>query len=261
MEIKTSADYLLMTRAALAASGFEQKQSNGVVWFESGAAPETIVLLHGVNDHAGTWFTIAPALARRFRVIVPDLPGHGESLPRTGPLAISMFVDRLSTIFPSEPFTIIGNSLGGWLAMLYTLRHPDRVKTLILETSGGLDREFAVPILATNREEAKVILRAVHGPSYEPPEWVIEGLLARAQDSPLLRVTEIDEHRMDTRLGDLHVPAHIIWGADDGVLPLDYAETLHRGIAGSQLHVIEGAAHIPHLQRPQRFLECLSSIF
>jgi len=249
-----------MTRAALTAAGFERKESEGMVWWTAGDGEKTLVLLHGVNDQAGTWFPIAAALAQRFRVILPDLPGHGESLPRNGPLPISLLVDRIAAILPSKPFTLLGNSLGGWIAMLYTLRHPERVQTLILEASGGLNRPFEVPVLATNREEAEVILRAVHGPRYQAPEWVIEGLLERAQDSPMLRITEIAEHYVDARLGELRVPTHLIWGADDGVLPVAYARELQRGIDGAQLHVIEGAAHIPHLQQPQRFLECLTSI-
>lgn len=76
----------------------------------------------------------------------------------------------------------------------------------------------------------------------------------------MLRVTEIAEHYVDARLGELQVPTHIVCGADDGVIPVAYAEELQRGIRGSRLHVIEGAAHIPHLQQPQRFLECLTSI-
>ncbi len=225
---------------------------------DSGVA---LVLLHGVNDQAGTWFTVAPALAQHFRVILPDLPGHGESDPRDGALPISMIVDRIAALLPDEPFTLAGNSLGGWIAMLCALRHPERVRTLILEASGGLSRPFAVPVLATNRDEADLILRAVHGPTYQAPEWVVEGLLARAQDSPLLRVTEAEQHFLDERLGEIRVPAHLIWGADDGVLPLSYAEELQRGIPGARLHVLEGAAHIPHLQQPQRFLECLTAIF
>ena len=260
MEIKSSAEFMRMARAALAAAGFVRMEAEGMVWFESRADKELLVLLHGVNDHAGTWFTVAPTLAHKYRVILPDLPGHGESLPRSGPLPISMIVDSIEAILPAEPFTLLGNSLGGWIAMLYTLRHPERVRMLILESSGGLDRPFAVPMIATNREEADIILRAVHGPNYVAPEWVIEALLARAVDSPMLRVTEIPEHYIDARLGDIHVPTHIIWGADDGVVPLPYARELQRGIAGAQLHVIEGAAHIPHLQQPQRFIDCLSSI-
>lgn len=267
MEIESSADYVRMTRAALAAAGLVRIESEGLVrWetprWETPAEPDrpVLVLLHGVNDHAGTWFTVAPALAQRFRLILPDLPGHGESQPRTGPLPIPMIVDRVAELLPAEPVTLLGNSLGGWVAMLCTLRHPERVRTLILEASGGLNRPFAVPVLATNRDEAEVILRAVHGPRFTAPEWVIEGLLSRAQDSPMLRITETEEQYVDDRLGELRVPAHIIWGADDGVVPVAYGKVLQNGIRGSALHILEGAAHIPHLQQPERFLACLTAI-
>lgn len=267
MEIKSASDYVRIARAALAAAGLVRNESEGLVWWET-PRWETppphdrpaLVLLHGVNDHAGTWFTVAPALAQRFHLILPDLPGHGESRPRTGPLAISMIVDRVAELMPAEPFTLLGNSLGGWIAMLYTLRHPERVRTLVLESSGGLNRPFAVPVLATNRDEADVILRAVHGPRFTAPEWVVEGLLARAQDSPMLRIAGVEEQYVDDRLGELHVRTHIIWGADDGVVPLAYGKELHNGIAGSELHVLEGAAHIPHLQQPESFLACLTAI-
>ena len=157
------------------------------------------------------------------------------------------------------PVTLVGNSLGGWIAMLYTLAHPSRVSRLILESSGGLARPLASPVVATNRDEATIILRNVHGPHYQPREWVIDALLQRATSSPMLRVTEMAEHLVDTRLGEITAPTTILWGADDGVVPRSYAEALRDGIANATMHVIEGAAHIPHLQQPERFLQCLTS--
>src|SRR6185436_13790486 len=166
----------------------------------------------------------------------------GESAPKDGPLPISMLVERLHAVIPDEPVTLVGNSLGGWLAMLYTLAHPARVARLVLEASGGLDLPFDSPTVARNREEATVILRNVHGPKFEPPEWVIEALLQRANDSPMLRVTEIAEHYVDARLGEIAAPTTIVWGADDGVVPWAYTEALKKGIPHATLHVIEGAA-------------------
>jgi pimeloyl-ACP methyl ester carboxylesterase len=225
----------------------------------------TIVLVHGANDQAGTWFTVAPALARQYRVIIPDLAGHGESAPKTGPLPISLLIERLEAVIDdavgTDTITLVGNSLGGWLVMLYALKHPQRVERLVLESSGGLARPLAVPIVAHTREEAAVILRAVHGPLYEPPEWVIDALLQRAQGSPMLRLTEHLEHNIEPRLGELTTPATLIWGEHDGVLPLSYAEALRVAIPGAKLEVIEGAAHIPHMQQPERFLQCLMAIF
>ena len=261
MEIKSAADFVRMTRGALAAAGFARNEKDGMVSFSSGAAgSQPAVLLHGVNDQSGTWFTVASALAKRFRVILPDLPGHGESAPQHGPLPISHIVDSLDRIVPDEPFVLLGNSLGGWIAMLYTLRYPERVRQLVLESSGGLNRPIASAVVAHDRDEAIAILRNVHGPNYVAPEWVIEALLARAHDSPMLRVTELAEHYVDDRLREIHTPTHIIWGADDGVVPLSYARALQEGISGAKLHVIDGAAHIPHLQQPERFVQCLTAI-
>ena len=91
---------------------------------------------------------------------------------------------------------------------------------------------------------------------YEPQEWVDRGAARSARDdSPMLRLTELLEHDIEPRLGELDAPSTLIWGADDGVLPL----VLCRGAAGrrfpnADLQIIEGAAHIPHMQQPERFL-------
>lgn len=203
---------------------------------------------------------VAPALARTRDVILPDLAGHGESAPKEGPLPISLIVERLEAVIGNtEGITLVGNSLGGWIALLYALKHPGRVARLVLESSGGLNRPLAVPLVAHTREKAIPILRAVHGPNYQPPEWVIDALLLRATGSPMLRLTELQEHDIEPRLGEIDLPTMLIWGADDGVLPLSYANALHQAIPNAELQIIEGAAHIPHLQQPQRFLQCFAT--
>lgn len=219
-----------------------------------------MVLVHGANDQAGTWFTVAPVLAQRYRVLIPDLAGHGESEPRTGPLPISLLVDRLEAILKDERDVILlGNSLGGWLVLLYALRHPEQIARLSLEASGGLSRPLAVPLVANNPADALVVLRAVHGQNFQPPQWAIDALIERASGSPMLRLTEIPEHQIEARLGEIELPATLIWGANDGVLPLSYAEGLKNALPNATLQVLEGAAHIPHLQQPERFLQCLTA--
>ncbi len=299
MEIRSSADFVRMTRAALAAAGFVRKEIGGTVYLVSqettphppsapspltrgegypgqwpsplrrgekvpqadeGSSAPTIVLIHGVNDQAGTWFTVAPALAQTHRVILPDLPGHGESAPSDGPIPISLIVDRLEAAIENvQNVTLVGNSFGGWMALLYALKHPSQVTHLFLEASGGLSRPLAVPLVAHTREEALPILRAVHGPDYEPPDWVIEALVQRAGGSPMLRLTELAEHDIEPRLAEINTPATLIWGANDGVLPLSYAQAFQQALPHATLQVIEGAAHIPHLQQPERFLRCLAT--
>ncbi|HEY3055852.1 MAG TPA: alpha/beta fold hydrolase [Thermoanaerobaculia bacterium] len=258
-----SAELVRMMRAALNAAGLAREEHAGSVYFSGGQASwPVLVLLHGTNDQAGTWARVVPMLVNRYRLIVPDLAGHGESEPKSGPIPFPLVVERLHRVIEYEnagDLILAGNSFGGWIAVLYTLAHPDRVKRLVLESGGGLARPLGVPLIARDREVAKIILRAVHGPEYVAADWVIDALLARATEAPMLRLTEAMENFIDPHLSRIQAPTSLVWGADDGVLPLSYAEALQKGIAGARLHVIDRAAHIPHLQQPERFVECLTA--
>ena len=248
-------------RGALGMFGLERKELDGSVYWTGGTG-ETLVLLHGTNDQAGTWARVVPHLVNRYRLILPDLAGHGESEPKTGPIAFDVVVNRVHRILEQEQaadITLAGNSFGGWIAILYTLAHPQNVKRLVLESGGGLARPLGVPLTARDRNTAITILRAVHGPNYVPEEWVIDTLLARANDSPMLRLEGAMQNFVDTRLATLDKPVTLVWGADDGVVPLSYGQAMKELIPGAQLRVIDGAAHIPHLQQPERFVECLTA--
>lgn len=256
----------MKARATLAAAGLERRELDGTVYFVAvPKAPQaTYVLVHGVNDQAGTWAAIAPKLAVKNRVIVPDLPGHGQSGPKEGPLSMPLMLERLHAVIEKEaPGKVIltGSSMGAWIGVLYTLAHPDRVERLVLESGGGLGRPPAVPLFAQTREDAIKVLHAVHGPKAPIADWAIDALLKLNDGAPMQRVlaSGLLPYFTDARLAQVKVPTKIIWGADDGVVPRSYVDDVQKGIAGSTLCVIEGAAHIPHSQQPERFLVCLTS--
>lgn len=256
--------YVAATRQALTAAGLERIDEAGRVYWRGGKGERTLVLLHGVNDQAGTWAPVVAALVGSHKLLVLDLSGHGDSEPREGALPMSRIVGDVHAVIEAEVpgrVTLVGNSMGGWVSMLYALAHPERVEHLVLEDGSGMSWPATPPLLAQTREQALVLFRAANGPSASPPDEVLDALVAWAASSPLMRVMQggILEHLLDDRLGELDLPVTMIWGADDGLLPVAYAEALRDRIAGARLHVIEGAAHIPHRQRPERFLECLLS--
>jgi len=259
-----ASSFIAFTRSELERVGLVRVEQDGLVFFRGGHGPRTIVLLHGVNDQAGTWSSIVPALVDRATLIVPDLAGHGESAPAEGPLPMETILDGLHQVVEGvDRFTLVGNSMGGWVSMLYTLAHPKRVEQLILEDASGMAWPLGVPLFPKDREEAIAVLRAVHGPAMELPDWMIDAMLARAISAPGTRVVQagLMNHLLDGLLEQITAPTAMIWGRHDGLLPIAYAETLQQKIAGSTLQVIEDAAHIPHRQQPERFLTCLLETF
>lgn len=242
-------------------------KENGVAWLawqgRVGQPAPHLVLVHGVNDQAATWSDIAPTLAEDFNVVAIDLPGHGDSDPKSGPIPMRSMIDALSALIdresPDAPVILAGNSMGGWVSMLYASEHPERVAHLILEDASGMAWDVRhVPLFPKDRDEALRLLRMVHGPNMPIADWVIDAVL-NAKELPQKRVLEagLFEWIVDTRLPKLTMPVTLIWGAHDGLLPLDYAHALQSRIANAKLHVIDDAAHIPHRQAPGEFLRLL----
>lgn len=258
--------FIKLTRRGLRRTGFERStlllpDGTSIVYFAGGNGPRTFVLVHGVNDQSGTWVSVAGALARESRVIIIDLPGHGESGPPAGPLPMSLMTDALTAVIERtcgrQPVTLVGNSMGGWVSMVFAADHPGLVERLILEDASGMTWDLSgVPMFPRNREEALRLLRMVHGPEAEIGEAMIDSILRTAPGLPQARVIEggIMTSLVDSRLSSLTMPVTLIWGAHDGLLPLAYADALHDRIKGSTLHVIDRAAHIPHRQAPEEFL-------
>ncbi len=260
--------FVKLTRRGLGRAGMARRtievDGNRVVYFAGGNGSRTIVLIHGVNDQAGTWVSVVPMLMKISRVIAIDLPGHGESAPATGPLPMPLMLKAVEAVIdresPNAPIVLAGNSMGGWVSMLYAADHPARVSYLVLEDASGMMWDLShVPLFPKTRDEALKVLRMVHGPDTPIAGYLVDAMLKSASSMPQARVIEggVVMYLVDLRLKDLTMPVTLIWGAHDGLLPVVYAETLHSKIAGSTLHVIPSAAHIPHRQAPKEFVRLL----
>ncbi|HEY5609922.1 MAG TPA: alpha/beta hydrolase [Thermoanaerobaculia bacterium] len=258
--------YIAGSRGELKNAGLTRTSNDqgSVYWIGGPSDAQTVVLLHGANDQAGTWAQVVRALMRDYQLIVPDLAGHGESEPKSGPITFRQTLDQLHEIIDRETngkVIVAGNSMGGWVAMLYALEHPDKVERLVLEDSSGIAWDMTgVPLRPTNREEAAAMMRAVHGPDVRVSDEMLDAFLAR-KSLPMSRIALADyvQNLLDARLKDLTVKVSLVWGQHDGILSLAYAKALHHKIPGSTLSIIEGAAHIPHRQKPETFVQCLKA--
>lgn len=255
-------------RTGLRAAGFERRQlaapRGTLTCFRAGQGP-TVVLLHGANDQAGAWYRIAPALAHHQRVLIPDLPGHGESAPAAGPLAVTDLLAGLDALLaaeaPGERVTVVGSSLGGFLALLLAHRHPELVAQVVLVNGAAVMAGGGqVELLPKTRDEARAAIAKLTAPGAPPPPaFVLDDIVRRGPASPLARLLQspVAELALDGRLGEIQTPVSLIWGQADQLLPLSYAQALQAQLPTARLAPLPDCGHVPQRECPERLLAAL----
>ncbi len=248
-----------------------------------------MVLLHGAGaDFAGlSWKHVVPRLSRGYRVLTPNLPGHGGT-PELPDPTTEAYLDWLCRWMDGagvERATLAGLSLGGALALGYALRSPERVDRLVLAASYGLSRQVPYHALVwfLLRSPLRRLLRAPvlrQGPGLRLGVRFVVGD-PRAVDAELLEdvrtalrgtspglfwrwlETEVKGSRVRTyygdRLRDLRCPVLLIHGDRDRLVPLAHAEQAARRIPQARLVVLRGCGHWPARERPEEFCSALEA--
>jgi pimeloyl-ACP methyl ester carboxylesterase len=236
-------------------------------WIEAGEGPG-VVLLHGLRGEAGVWSRVLPPLARRgWRVAAPDLPGYGSSATGDLPVTLAGEVDQVTAWLehwsPGQPIALVGNSMGGWLALRLALAYPERVFALALVDSAGLvfDPPPSHLLVARRREDLEANLPMIfqHPP---PVPGVLLNALARRDPRvslDLLADMRSGRNQVEDLLGAITVPTQVLWGREDRLIPLGVGRDLADRIPGARLVVLDGAGHLPMFDRPKVFVETLGS--
>jgi pimeloyl-ACP methyl ester carboxylesterase len=263
-----------LRRAALRQAGFRKMKvatSVGTQTVWHGGAGPLLVLLHGAGDQAGTWHRVAPELKRQFQVLMPDLAGHGESEPVAGVLSLGTLLTALEQVLGTTPWrdasmVLAGNSLGAWMAMLYAQKYPQRVSRAILIDGGPIRHASEIGIMPKDREEARRALDAVLDPSTpRRPNFVLDDLVRVSNTGPISRLLaageeDMSKYLLEDKLASFQLPADLIWGASDRLVPMDYAKKLQSQLPNCTLTVIERCGHGPQLERPRELTRVLLQI-
>ncbi len=262
------------SRFALGAAGLSRHETAGpdgrLTWFEGGDGDMTLVLLHGAGDQAGTWARVIKPLVERYRVVVPDLAGHGRSEPSEGPIGVGQVLAGVEAVLDAScedrPVILIGNSLGGWVAFLTALERPDQVERIVAFNGGPLRlHNPRVNLFPRNREEARETMEGLMGPAAKSiPNIVLDDIVRRIPTGPAARVAATADSMgaflLDDRLAEVTTPVDLIWGLADQLLPLEYAERLQDGLPVARLTTIPDCGHIPHRECPIPVVEALLDI-
>jgi pimeloyl-ACP methyl ester carboxylesterase len=264
--------YARMNTRALASAGFTRADVPCPIGTQSawtaGSGP-TLVLLHGAGDSAGTWSSIVKTFTPRYRVVVPDLAGHGMSAPAEGPISVGQVLEGLEAVLaqgPQDPAIIVGNSLGAWAAMLFAREHPDRVARLVLVNGGALvgDRPD-LSLVPRSREEAAALMTQLRDASADPiPGFVLDNVVREAQSGPISRLVqtagEMSQYVLDGKLHEVKAPADLLWGESDKLFSIAYARRMMAQLPAARLTTIPACGHVPQQECPIRFGAALSDV-
>jgi 3-oxoadipate enol-lactonase/4-carboxymuconolactone decarboxylase len=226
---------------------------------------DAVLLLHSLGTQGAIWDVPAAVLARRYRVLCPDLRGHGLSAVTKGPYVVTELAHDMVGLLDALSIAAVhvaGVSLGGMVAQALAAQAPERVRSLVL-----VDTALAIPPVQLWQERAALV-RA------EGMEPLIESVVARWLTAASLHTPEAEGLRTMLRrtdpegyaaaaeavagadltaaAGNLRVPTLVLVGDEDAATPRASAEALRDAIPGARMEVIPGAAHIPMMEQPER---------
>ena len=249
---------------------------------------DTLLLIHGMAGSSATWRWVIPQLSRNYRVIAPDLLGHGDSAKPRGDYSLGAFAVWLRDLLDELGVmraTIVGQSLGGGIAMQFAYQHRDRCERMVLIGSGGLGPDLSWMLRLLSTPGVELVLPAVAPqPVLTVGNSIKSWLSAAGIKSPrggelwsaysslsdretryafLRTLRAVVDYRGQavSALNRLHlttqVPVLLIWGDSDRIIPVSHGYDAHEAVPGSRLEVLPGVGHFPHVEAPWEVTQIL----
>jgi len=267
---------------------FLELHGDRVAYREAGSGDEALLLIHGMAGSSETWRAVIPQLSKRYRVIAPDLLGHGQSAKPRSDYSLGAFAVLLRDLLDELGITcatVIGQSLGGGVAMQFAYQHRDYCQRLVLISSGGLGPDVGWTLRLLSAPGAELILPVV-APSQvvsagnklrswfsaggiQSPRgaemWSAYSSLSDKQTRQafLKTLRSVVDYRGQSvsALSKLNltstVPTMIIWGDIDRIIPIEHGYAVRDARPGCRLEVLDGVGHFPHVERPNAVVELI----
>jgi len=238
---------------------FVLKEENGFSYVDEGEG-EILLCLHGLMGALSNWDKVIEDFRSEYRVIIPILPIYDLPLLTTGVKSLAKFVHKFVIHKELTDVTLLGNSLGGHVALIYVLSHPEVVKSLVLTGSSGL-YENAFGGTFPRRGSYDFVKEKVEYTFYSPEtatkELVDEVYKTVNDRHSVIRILAMAKsairHNMKKDLHNITIPVSLIWGRDDKITPPEVAIEFHEELPDSELHWVEHCGHAPMMEQPEEF--------
>lgn len=237
------------------------KEESGFSYVDEGQG-QVLMMLHGLFGALSNWEAVVARFAPNYRVVIPMLPIYSMPIKEAGLEGLRAFVEKFVETMKLDNMIIMGNSLGGHVALLYTLKNSEKVSSLILTGSSGLF-ENAMGGSYPRRGSYDYIKDRVEYTFYDPTvasgDLVSEVFETTKSIPKCMRIVAIAKSAQRNNLaGELHkikVPTLLVWGLNDTITPAMVAHDFNRLIINSKLRFIDRCCHAPMMEHPDKFNE------
>lgn len=241
-----------------------------IKYLESTSQGETVVLLHGYGAEKGHWLKMA-ALMKGYHLIIPDLPGLGDSTKSMSQrYDVESQVERMDkflNVIGQKKFFIAGNSMGGNIAGFYAIRHPEKVKGLILLNNLGVNspEKTAImkafekgenPLLISSMDDYNIMMKSmfvkIPFTPYPIKKFMAEKAIKSREFNQKVFMDLITKPAMfEGHFSELTMPVLIIWGDKDQILDVSSVGVLEKGIKNHTTKILKDCGHVPMMERPE----------
>ncbi len=229
-------------------------------YIESKGGGENLLLLHGLFGALSNFQGIIDHFSNDYNVIVPMLPIFELPIRE---VSVSGLVEHVADFVEYKGYDkvhVLGNSLGGHIALLYVLGHQDKTASVTLTGSSGLF-ESAFGSTFPKRGNYEFIKERTEGTFYDPKvatKELVDEVFDTVNDrNKAIRVVATAKsavrHNLGDKLHQIQIPTCLIWGRQDTITPAFVGEKFHELIEQSQLHFVEECGHAPMMEKPEQF--------
>ena len=243
---------------------YEIKKDGKLKYLEEGQG-EPLVLLHGLFGALSNFKDLIEHFRHTNKVIVPMLPLFELDLLHTSVGGLQKFVHKFLEARDYKNVHLLGNSLGGHVALIYTLKHPERIKSLTLTGSSGLF-ENGMGDSYPKRGDKEYIRKKTQLTFYDPAmateELVTECFEITNNRIKVIKIIALAKSAIRNNLGEelnqIKQPTCLIWGNNDTITPPFVAKEFNKLIPNSELHFIDKCGHAPMMEVPDEFNRILA---
>ena len=228
-------------------------------YLEAGSGP-SVLFLHGLFGTLSNFSETMSYLSPKYRVIVPVLPLYELELDQSSVSGLVDFISGFTEALSLSELHLIGNSLGGHIAILFAHQHPERVRSITLTGSSGLF-ENSLGDTYPRKGDLEYVRKKTEGTFFNPAmatDELVQHVYEIVNDrNKALRIVLIAKsairHNLRELLPSLNHPVNLIWGKQDSITPPFVGEEFQKLLPNARLHLIENCGHAPMMEVPHEF--------